>query len=69
MQEQSSSLAEMMNVWCRDAVAKWGDDWSRINEHIQSCYRALDGHQRAQLEKEAAFTLAGADRLFDDAVH
>lgn len=59
--EQQTSLAGLVEMWCREAVAIWGDDWPSISAHIDRRYAALDGETRRRLEGEAALVLAAAD--------
>ena len=55
--EQRNSLSQLIGRWCQEAVEKWGDDWSRISEHIRMRFEELDDAERNKLTDEAAATL------------
>ncbi len=67
--EEHTPLAGLIEKWCREAVALWGADWSRISDHISSRYAELDEAERAKLEGEVAITLAGSRSLSDGVRH
>jgi ribonucleotide reductase alpha subunit len=54
---ENMSLAAWIDAWTREAVARWGDDWPRISEHIQRRMAALAPDERREIERESQMTL------------
>lgn len=51
------TLAMRIDVWTREAMAKWGDDWSRISRHIERQLAALTRDEQRQIAAETSITL------------
>jgi len=51
------SLSARIDTWTREAVAQWGNDWSRISEHIERRLAALAPGERHEIALEATLTL------------
>ncbi len=54
---QQPQLALLIQKWCGEALARWGDDWTRIAEYIQIEFTALSDEERSRLTDEATLTL------------
>ncbi len=51
------SLAATIDAWTREALAKSGDDWSQISEHIARRMAALPPAEKHAIKIETALTL------------
>lgn len=55
------ALSAKIEAWTREAFEIWGDDWRRINQHIDAKLVSLEPEEKRRFAREAALTLAGAD--------
>lgn len=54
---QKPQLAYLIQKWCGEALARWGDDWTRIAEYIQINFDALSSEEQSRLTNETTLTL------------
>lgn len=58
---QQSALSSQIEAWTREAVERWGHDWTRISAYLERRMILLTPAQRRPLEYEAALTLANGE--------
>ena len=58
---EPAALSFQIEAWTREAVARWGEDWSAISAYIERRMTALAPEERRRLDAEAALTLASGE--------
>lgn len=57
----SQGSIELLEIWCREAVGKFGDNWPMIEAHIRKKLAELPENERKCLMQDIQLALAPLD--------